>query len=328
MRDRCSRRDAIRVLTGSVLAAALPGCRGTQSPSGPEAQLRPLRVQNEFGALRTALVHDGSNATDITLEEVRRAVPPCELSDHPESGTSRRDQVIRQHAAFRRVLVEHGVSLLSPETQKGAFCQVFARDPCFVIGDTLFLGRLRDAYRHAETTGLTALRAQARTVVDLSGDGATIEGGDVMVLDAKNRVLIGMNRHTNEAGCSKLALHLAGTGVEVIRVPHRALHLDCCLAPLPNGEAIYCASKLSDSSVEVLRRCFTRLIALDRNEAELRLAANLFWISERQVASNAAASQTNRLLRDRGYEVIELDFSHLVRMWGSFRCVVCPLERA
>ena len=56
-------------------------------------------------------------------------------------------------------------------------------------------------------------------------------------------------------------------------------------------------------------------------------AANLFWINERQVVSNATTGQTNHLLRDKGYEVIELDFSQLVCLWGSFRCVVCPLER-
>jgi N-dimethylarginine dimethylaminohydrolase len=290
--------------------------------------MRTLQVQNEFGALRTALVHDASNAVDTTLEELRRLIPPDELADHPESGTSLRDQIISQHAAFRRVLAEHGVSLISPETQEGAFCQVFTRDPCFVVGDTLFVGSLRDDYRHPEIAGLAPLRTQVLAAVDLSGDGATVEGGDVMVLDGGRRVLVGMNRHTNEAGCGKLANHLARSGVEVIRVPHRALHLDCCLVPLPNGEALYSASKLPASSVDVLRRCFTLLIPLDQEEAEVRLAANVLWISERQVVSNAATPQTNRLLRDKKYEVIELDFSHLVRLWGSFRCVVCPLERA
>lgn len=149
-----------------------------------------------------------------------------------------------------------------------------------------------------------------------------------MVLDEGRRVLVEMNRHTNEAGCGKLANHFARSGVEVIRVPHRALHLDCCLAPLPNRAAFYCASKLPNASVNVLRGCFKPLISLDPNEAELHLAANVFWINERKVVSSAVTGQTNRLLRDKGYEVIELDFSQLVCLWGSFRCVVCPLERA
>jgi N-dimethylarginine dimethylaminohydrolase len=278
--------------------------------------------------LRTALVHDGGNAVDTTMEDLRRLIPADELADHPESGLSLRDRIISQQARFCSVLADHGVSLLSPQTQDAAFCQVFTRDPCFVVRDTLFVASLRDEYRHPEIAGLGHLRGQVQTAVDLSGDGARIEGGDVMVRDAGRRVLVGMNRHTNEAGCGKLAAHLARSGVEVIRVPHRALHLDCCLAPLPNGDALYCARNLPDASVNVLRGCFERLVPVDQAEAELYLAANVFWINERKVVSNASAKQTNGLLREQGYDVVELDFSHLVYLWGSFRCVVCPLERA
>jgi N-dimethylarginine dimethylaminohydrolase len=264
------------------------------------------------------------------MEDHKRLIPPNELRDHPETGPSSKDRLIEQHARFRQVLTDHGVTLLSAATQANAFCQVFTRDPCFAIGDTLFVGSLRDAYRHPETAGLAELRREVGKVIDLSGDGVTIEGGDVMVLDHGRRALVGMNRHTNEAGCDKLAAHLARSGIDVIRVPHRALHLDCCMAPLPNGEALYCASKLPDSSVKVLREFFAPalLIRLDPNEAEKCLAANLFWIDERKVVSNKEAVQTNERLRNKGYEVVELDLSDLVHLWGSFRCVVCPLERA
>jgi N-dimethylarginine dimethylaminohydrolase len=57
------------------------------------------------------------------------------------------------------------------------------------------------------------------------------------------------------------------------------------------------------------------------------LAANLLWLDERQVVSGSATPRTNELLRSRGYEVHELDFSQMVCMWGSFRCVACPLVR-
>src|SRR5262245_53889560 len=142
-----------------------------------------VRVLDEFGPLRAALVHDGSNALDLTMEDYRRLVPPEELAKHPESAPSSRERLVLQDARFRQVLADLGAILLSPDTQATAFCQVFTRDPCFAVGDTLFLGGLRDAWRHPETEGLRGLRARAPKVVDLSGDGATIEGGDVMVLD-------------------------------------------------------------------------------------------------------------------------------------------------
>jgi N-dimethylarginine dimethylaminohydrolase len=141
------------------------------------------------------VVHDGSNAVTFTLEEVRKkkAERPEEYADHPEAGPSSKDRLIEQHNRFRQLLSEHGVTMLQPQTQQGAYCQVFARDPCFAVGDTLFIGRLRDKYRHAETTGLDGLRTRMAKVVDLSGDRATIEGGDIMVLEGGSR-----------AGCERL----------------------------------------------------------------------------------------------------------------------------
>jgi N-dimethylarginine dimethylaminohydrolase len=135
-----------------------------------------------------------------------------------------------------------------------------------------------------------------------------------------------MHRHTNEAGLRHLAAHLAGQGSEVVAVPHKALHLDCCFAPLPNSEALVAADKLTDVARERLGR-HVRLQELDGAEAALHLAANLLWLDERRVVSGVAARKTNELLRSRGYEVYELDFSQIVCMWGSFRCVTCPLAR-
>jgi len=289
--------------------------------------MHTIRIHDEFGTLRTAIVHDASNAVDTTVEDLRQFIPADELKDHPESGPSLRGQIIELHARFRNVLAESGVVLLSPATQTEAFCQVFTRDPCFAIGDTLLVGSLRDDYRQPEIAGLGKLRKQFAKVISLSEGGATIEGGDVFVLGEGRRVLVGMNRHTNEEGVRRLTAALADSDIEVIKVPHRALHLDCCLAPLPDRAALYAAASLPHRSLDTLKTCFVEMIPLDPDEAALHLAANILWIDRRRVVSNSATKKTNEVLRRRAYNVIELDFSHLVFLWGSFRCVVCPIER-
>jgi N-dimethylarginine dimethylaminohydrolase len=110
-------------------------------------------------------------------------------------------------------------------------------------------------------------------------------------------------------------------------VPHRALHLDCCLAPLPKGEALVAADTLPPETLSLLGAHFRKLIPLDRREAILHLAANLLWLDQTQVVSSVAARKTNHVLRSMGYEVHELDFTALTAMWGSFRCVTCPILR-
>ena len=193
-------------------------------------------------------------------------------------GPSSKARLVKQHAGLRKILARRGVTLLTPEAEHTAAGQVFTRDPCFAIGERLFIGGLRDEWRHAETTGLSDIRARCESVIDLSGDGATIEGGDVMVFGSSRRVLVGLSRHTNAAGFQKLSDALAGSGLDVVRVPHDALHLDCCLAPLPNGEALYTAAWLPKSTVSALARYFKRLIPLNRDEATRHLAANIVWL--------------------------------------------------
>jgi N-dimethylarginine dimethylaminohydrolase len=289
--------------------------------------MQSVHIQDEFAPLRVALVHDGTNAVSLSMEEQRRLIPAEELRDHPEAGPVFRDRVVEQQAEFLKLLVFQGVTLLYPETQVGASCQVFTRDPCFAVGETLYLGSLRDSYRHPEVAGLVAIGQQVPRVTSLWGNDARIEGGDVMLLQGGRLVLVGMNRHTNEAGFLNLSGHLADPGTTVVCVPHRALHLDCCLAPLPDGGALVATDCLPPETLSLLGSHFRELVPLDRQEAALHLAANLLWLDETQVVSPVAARKTNQLLRSRGYEVHELDFTALVNMWGSFRCVTCPILR-
>jgi N-dimethylarginine dimethylaminohydrolase len=285
-----------------------------------------INVKDEFSPLRVVIAHDALNAIDISMEGHRRLIEPELLKEHPETGPIFRHRVIEQQAKFLDFLNGNGVEVLAPNPQAAAFCQVFTRDPCFAVRNTLFLGSLRDPYRYPEVAGLVDIGRATPAVAALWGNGAMLEGGDVFVIDDGKTVLVGMHRHTNQAGFDHLAQHFRGPGFEVVAVPHKVLHLDCCFAPLPSGEALIASDRLSDEGRQLLERRF-RLIELDSVEASLHLAANLLWLDERRVVSGSAARRTNELLRSKGYEVHELDFSQVVCMWGSLRCVTCPLVR-
>lgn len=286
-----------------------------------------LGVRDEFEPLRAVLIHRPDQAVDTTVEQLHAMVPSEEIRDHPESGDSSGERALEQHEALRGVLERFGVTLLHPEPMPDSPCQVFTRDPCFVVGDDLYLSGMRDECRMGERHGLTELAESVRGVVDLGEDGRTIEGGDVMVLDRGRKVLVGRNRHTNDAGIEALRKRLEPKGVEVVAISHRGLHLDCCVAPLPDGDVLYCPSKMPEGSISSLRGHFRSIQMLDRQEAENHLAANLLWMDRKHVISNREAPRTNEMLRKRGYEVIELEFTDIVRLWGSFRCATCPLVR-
>src|SRR5271165_6661611 len=109
------------------------------------APMHSVHVKDEFAPLKVVIVHDGTNAITLSMEDLRRLIPPEDLRRHPESGPVFRDRVIEQQAELLKLLAFHGVTRLYPSTQPNAFCQVFTRDPCFAIGDTLFLACLRDS---------------------------------------------------------------------------------------------------------------------------------------------------------------------------------------
>jgi N-dimethylarginine dimethylaminohydrolase len=284
-------------------------------------------VRDEFSRLRSVFLHNAANAVDLSIEAIQAAVGEGALAEHPETGPVSGNRVREQIAEFRNLIDQFGVAVESPATQSGAFCQVFTRDPCFVIRDRLFVGALRDPYRHPEVAGLTPLRCQPASITELARPGATLEGGDVFVLRDAEVVLVGTNSHTNVGGIDWLVEQLGPVGIRVVPVPHCALHLDCCFAPLPNGRALFAPGKLPAASREIVRPFFTELRPLDPEEGERHLAANLFWLDPENVVSSRAAPATNELLRSFHVHVHARDFSDLVAMWGSVRCVTCPLQR-
>jgi N-dimethylarginine dimethylaminohydrolase len=288
-----------------------------------------INVKDEFSQLRKVIAHDALNAIDMSMADFGTYVEAAILAGHPETGPVFRHRVIEQQAQLLNLLRFNGVAVVPPTPQAEAFCQVFTRDPCFAIKDTLFLGSLRDSYRHPEVAGLVEIGRSSPDVAALWGGGARIEGGDVFVCNQGQKVLVGMNHHTNEQGRDLLIAELARRrmAAEVVTVRHRALHLDCCFAPLPDGRALVAHDLLHPEGLHVLEHHF-HLIDLDPMEATLHLAANLLWLDRRRVVSGSSARRTNAWLRAEGYDVIELDFPQLVSMWGSFRCVTCPLVRS
>ena len=323
-----TRRDLLRSSLAMGLvprsALGLPFPPVADDPKPPK-----VSVADEFGPLRAAVVHDAANAQDHGWDELGEALEVAEHRGvpHPESGLVSAEKVRREVGAFRALLRKFRVEMLAPQGIAGAPSQLFTRDPLFVVGDTPYLGQLLDEHRLIEFDGLKPIRERLPQIVDLAAEGVLIEGGDVIVLEQAKLVLVGTNLNTNEAGFDALAGRLQAKGAKVHRVPHNRLHLDCCLAPLPDGSALYQRGTMSRKVQPLLKATFRELIPIDAEEASRSLAANLLWLDPENVVSNARAKATNQKLRDRGFQVHALSFRNVTRMWGSFRCATCPIHR-
>jgi len=300
----------------------------------------PAYADSEHGRLRIAFVYDGAaNAVDHTAEHMA-TIPGIE--NHPEAGPTTATEFVDQFQGIHRALEEHGVQLIHATPVENAFCQAFARDVIMVVSNNIngeadetrtrcFRCVMSAKYRSDEPKGADELflRMSQDGVVDLAQEGPDVilEGGDVRVL-RPGLVLVGTGEISNAAGVNALRKHVKSIGVDVIQVPHTALHLDCCLAPLPNGKAFYNPNKLPAGSVELLKPHFPHgMEQLDPEEASIFLAANMLWIDPKTVFSSITTPKTNARLREIGFEVIELNVDSPNKVWGGIRCAIAEVLR-
>nr|MDJ0777955.1 arginine deiminase-related protein [Gammaproteobacteria bacterium] len=158
--------------------------------------------------------------------------------------------------------------------------------------------------------------------------GCLLEGGDVIVLDAKT-VLVGYHLRSNRKGYEFLRDTLSPEGIDVYPVPHRQLHLDCCLSPLGMGHLLIHPPSLvglDRQSREILRQY--SWIEIDAVERE-HLATNVLSIDSSTIVArdHVSCRRVNRQLESLGYRVEAIGFDGVPATGGSFRCASLALAR-
>ena len=112
----------------------------------------------------------------------------------------------------------------------------FVEDPAVIYGDLAFICRPADPSRRDEGAAIAVQLPSQLRQIHTTGQGAFIEGGDVLV--CADQVLIGLGSRTNEAGAIQLkdALHSVAPDLPVYLVVFSGvLHLKSGLTELAPG---------------------------------------------------------------------------------------------
>jgi len=250
---------------------------------------------------------------------------------------------------------------------------LFMRDSSFWIGEDVWLGAMANPARRPETLNLRAVyrfhphfeRAHPRAwrpVHDRSGGVATIEGGDVLVVN-EHCVVVGMGERTTPQAVELLAARLFAGGrvreVLAAELPREraTMHLDTVLtfadrdavctfpqvvdrmrvwsltaARGGDGLAVHPEYDLLGALARVLGVERLRVVTTggDRLQAEREQwedGNNLLALEPGVVVAYERNAATNAKLEAEGIEVVRIRGSELSKGRGGARCMTCPLRR-
>ncbi|WP_108670389.1 dimethylarginine dimethylaminohydrolase family protein [Peribacillus acanthi] len=229
---------------------------------------------------------------------------------------------LKQHDEFVNVLKEHQVEVFFLPALPDYPEQVFTRDIGFTIGKKVFVSEMGCNIRKGEELILKKWLKQYKfSHLELTKE--RIEGGDVLV-DGKN-LYIGVSNRTSQAAITQLQTFLPDYRLHRIPFKKEYLHLDCVFNIVSPDEALVYSKAFSNKELQLLASHYD-LIELSESE-QFSLGTNILSLGNKVICSLPQNREINRKLSQRGFKIIEVDFSEIIKSGGSFRCCSMPLVR-
>lgn len=230
---------------------------------------------------------------------------------------------VRQHNTLIKELESRGIEVVILPALSQFPEQVFTRDIGFTIGGTVFSAQLSADIRQGEENVLQEWLAKEQISWTAFNEGYQIEGGDILV--DQNTIYAGISHRTTFSAVQELKRRLPS--YEVIPVPFEEtfLHLDCVFNILSPTEALVYPKALGEREYDVLKKRYEMIEITD--DEQFQLGTNVLSIGNKTVISLPVNRHVNQELRKRGYTVIEIDLSEIIKSGGSFRCCTLPIER-
>jgi len=242
----------------------------------------------------------------------------------------------RELKGLERVLTEHGVKVWRPEEvlvrsdEPAGLGQMYARDPLLCVNDTMIAGQLQIAMRRKELRGfqelLRSFAAQGAKLAAIPGaSGVYLEGGDVIV--DLPYVYVGVGKYaSNEQGVTWLQRQV-GPDIQVIPVQLQndgILHLDCCMTLIGNRLGIIHRDSLPNPLPYPLNSYdFIEVDAKTRSE----MGTNILMLGPKCIIVQKRHELLKQRLQERGFTVVQVEFTWHARLDGAFRCATCPIVR-
>lgn len=273
-----------------------------------------VQCQSEYGILKQVVLCEPKY---MEIKEVINDVQKKYEDDNIDQ-----ELAVKQHRNFEQALRNAGVEIIKLPPSKDHPEQVFTRDIGFTIGNRLFVSEMANPIRQGEEEVLAQwLNNNKIAYKNLSLH--SIEGGDVIV--DGNRVFVGISDRTCKKAIQNLQKELPD--YEIIPIPFnpKYLHLDCVFNILSSEDALIFPEAFEPKIVNLLSSMY-HLIEVSESE-QFSMGTNVLSIGQNRVLSLPVNREVNYQMKQHGYEVLEVDFSEIIKSGGSFRCCSMPILR-
>ncbi|WML53617.1 dimethylarginine dimethylaminohydrolase family protein [Neobacillus sp. PS3-12] len=232
------------------------------------------------------------------------------------------ERALLQHGEFVKTLQDHGIEVILLPYHKKYPEQVFTRDIGFTLGQTIFVAKMATDVRGGEEDVLKQwLEDEEISYYNLAEE--RIEGGDV-VIDQEN-IYAGLSNRTDMKAVEQLQRLLNQFNVIAIPFKEKYLHLDCVFNVVSPEVALIYPNALTKKDIDFFASRY-ELIEVSEEE-QFQLGTNVLSIGNKRLFSLPVNKNVNMQLRNRGFEVIEVDITEIIKSGGSFRCCTLPILR-
>ncbi len=229
-----------------------------------------------------------------------------------DKGTPVHAQMLADHAHYVATLKSTGATVIELPPLEDYPDSVFVEDTALCLPQGVVILRPGAPSRMGEAAEMAVALNEVFDDVRQINSPGFIEGGDILVTGRE--IIVGRSDRTNAAGVAELAGIVAAWGYTLREVitPPSVLHFksDCSLL---DAETILSTRRLEATG------CFDGYRVLHVAEGE-EAAANLVRFNQLVIAP-AGFPRTTEMLRNHGYEVVEINNSECAKIDGGMSCL-------
>jgi N-dimethylarginine dimethylaminohydrolase len=277
-------------------------------------------VYNSIGRLKRVLLGKPTYYEVMPLSDVARDL-------HDKGVKLDREIGLKQHAEFEDVFVQLGIEISWVKLTPELHWQSATRDFGVNTPDGVLVGRMRYLERKGEEVmAKESLEELGETILPRQITRGAVEGGDCYWLD-ENTLVIGNGNRSTYSGFENAREILAENGKRVFKVDllSKWNHLDINFQPVADKLAVVCEDSIPDYFIGFLDALGWELIKVP-GEYAFKTEINMLALGGDRVLS-FRGNRINEMLKARGLEVFDPEFSYFTVGGGGPHCLSFELER-